>query len=201
MNIVSGRKALYVCALYHTQLSIIDNGTESNWVRAVRQLLFECGFGEGWHNQGVGDTEMFINLFKQRVYDIYKQSWESGLLDSSRATFYRAIKDMHMKSNYMGIVNVGCHRSAMIKLTTNSHRLAIETGRWALPVVPRDQRACPVCSVSHEDEYHSKKVIRNLANLYTKILFYERPTDNQASLCHFDVYNAIESLIAFRICV
>ena len=25
--------------------------------------------------------------------------------------------------------------------------------------------------------------------LYTKLLFYERPTDNQVSLCHFDVYN------------
>ena len=55
---------------------------------------------------------------------------------------------------YMGIVNVGCHRSAMIKRITSRHRLAIETGRWARPVVPRDQRACPVCSVSPEDEYH-----------------------------------------------
>ena len=148
LNIVSGRKASYVCALYHTQLSIIDNGTDSNWVKAVRQLLFECGFGEAWYNQGVGDTEIFINLFKQRVYDIHKQSWESRLRDSSRATFYRAIKYIHIKSNYMGIVNIGCHRSAMIKLIMSSHRLAIETGRWARPVVPRDQRACPVCSAS-----------------------------------------------------
>ena len=123
-------------------------------MRAVRQLLFQCGFGEAWYNQGVGDTEIFINFFKQRVYDIYKQPWESRLRDSSRATFYCAIKDMHMKSNYMGIVNVGCHCSAMIKLITSSHRLAIESGRWAHPVVPRDQRACPVCSVSPEDEHH-----------------------------------------------
>ena len=27
-------------------------------------------------------------------------------------------------------------------------------------------------------------------NLYTKLLSYETPTDNQASLCHFDVYDA-----------
>ena len=156
LNIVSGKKAPYVCALYHTQLSIVDNGTESNWVRAVKQLLFQCGFGEAWCNQGVGDTEISINLFKQRVYDIYKQSWESRLRDSSRATFYRAIKDMHMKSNYMGIVNVGCHRSAMIKLITSSHRLAINWN-WEMGPPGGTSRpksmSCVQCS-SPEDEYH-----------------------------------------------
>ena len=148
-------------------------------MRAVRQLLFECGFGEAWYNQGVGDTEIFINLFKQRVYDIYKQSWESRLRDSSRATFYRAIKDMHMKSNYMGIVNVGCHRSAMIKLITSSHRLAIETGRWARPVVLRDQRVCPVCSASPEDEYHLILICPLYGDIRKALIpkcYYNRPS-------------------------
>ena len=120
-----------------------------------------------------------INLFKQRFYDIYKQSWESRLRDSSRATFYRAIKDMHIKSNYMGIVNVGCHRSAMIKLVMSSHRLAIETGRWARPVVPRDQRACPVCSASPEDEYHLILICPLYGDIRKALIpkcYYNRPS-------------------------
>ena len=92
LNIVSGKKAPYVCAL----------------------LLFQCGFGEAWYNQGVGDTEIFMNLFKQRVYDIYKQSWESRLRDSSRATFYRAIKDMYVKSNYMRFPTFGIRARAAL---------------------------------------------------------------------------------------
>ena len=60
-----------------------------------RYLMFVCRqiccLNVAFGNQGVGDTEISINLFKQRVYDIYKQSWESKLWDSSRATFYRAV--------------------------------------------------------------------------------------------------------------
>ena len=141
-------------------------------MRAVRQLLFECGFGEACYNQGVGDTEIFINLYKQRAYDIHKQSWDSRLRDSSRATFYRAIKDMHIDANYMRIVNVACHRSAMIKLITSSHLLAIETGRWARPVVPRDQRACPVCSVSPQDDYHLILNILRSSDIHIYIYTY-----------------------------
>ena len=161
---------------YITELSIVDNGTESNWVRAVRQL-FEC-FVEAWYNQGVGNTEISISLFKQRVYDIYKQSWESRLRESPRATFYRAIKDMHMKSNYFGILSVGCHRSAMIKLITSSHRFAIELGKWDLPVVPRHQRACPGCIVSPEDEYHLIVVCPLYGNIRKALIpkcHYNRP--------------------------
>ena len=148
-------------------------------MRAVRQLLFQCRVGEGWYNEGVGDTEFFINLFQQRVCDIYKQSWGSRLRDSSKAIFYRANKDMHMKSNYMGIVNIGCHRSAMIKHITSSHRLAIETGRWARPVVHRDQRACPVFSVSPENEYHLILICPlygNIRKAFIPKCYYNRPS-------------------------
>ena len=45
-------------------------------------------------------------MFKRRVYNIHKQSWEAELPDSSRATFYCVIKDMHTKSDLMGIENI-----------------------------------------------------------------------------------------------
>ena len=95
------------------------------------------------------------------------------------------VKDMHIKSNYMGIVNVGCHRSAMIKLIMSSHRLAIETGRWARPVVPRGQKACPVCCVLRssdtrpEDEYHLILICPLYGNIRKVLIpkcYYNRPS-------------------------
>ena len=57
---------------------------------------------------------------KLKVYNMYKQSWELTLQDSPRATFYRAIKSMHAKSNCVEIVNIVWHRLTMIKLIMSS---------------------------------------------------------------------------------
>ncbi|CAG2216455.1 unnamed protein product [Mytilus edulis] len=46
-----------------------------NWCSKVQRLLFSNGFGVVWENQGVGDTKLFIHLFKQRLKDINLQTW------------------------------------------------------------------------------------------------------------------------------
>ena len=81
--------------------------------------------------------------------------------------------------NYTGIVNVGCHRSALIKLITGSHRLAIEIGSRARPVVHSDKRACPVCSVSPKNEYHLILICLLYGNIRKALIpecYYNRPS-------------------------
>ena len=53
----------------------------------------------------------------------------------------------------LDVVNVTKHRIALTRLICSSHRLCIETGRWARPVVPRNERKCNVCN-KLSDEYH-----------------------------------------------
>ena len=44
---------------------------------------------------------------------------------------------------------------SLMKLRTGSHYLALETGRWKNPRVPRDERLCEMCPRSVvEDEFH-----------------------------------------------
>jgi len=44
---------------------------------------------------------------------------------------------------------------SLIRFRTGAHHLAIETGRWKAPPVPRDERLCTMCSQSViEDELH-----------------------------------------------
>ena len=80
---------------------------------------------------------------------------------------------------------VGCHNDGLqchqwhIQLKTSSHRLAIESGRWARPVVPRDQRACPVCSVRPEDEYHLILICPSYGNIRKALIpicYHNRPS-------------------------
>ena len=154
LKIVHGMKSYYVSRLYYTSLQNIDRDNKPNWVRSVKTLLLTHGFGEVWYNQGVGDIDAFVKLFKQRSFDMYKQDWNSRLQDSSRARFYRSIKPLHSYSLYLNIVVPKQHRMALCRLIVSSHSLKCESGRWARPVVPAERRYCFKCPNKIEDEYH-----------------------------------------------
>ena len=154
LYIVHGNKSLYVSAFYHSSLANINVNTPHCWARSVRDLLLSIGLGEAWYNQGVGDCNAFINIFRVRIMDIAKQDWSSRLNNSSRARFYRAVKPDFGQSKYLEIVNVPSHRRALAKLLTSSHRLRCETGRWERPVVPYENRMCLVCLDKIGDEFH-----------------------------------------------
>ena len=109
-------------------------------------------FDEVWLQQGVGDVGIFLSLLKQRVLDYFRPSWHNELQDSSRAVFYRNISDFHFQ-NYLEIITENKFRTALAKLRLSSHRLEVETGRWARPnAIPFSERSCKVCN-KIEDEY------------------------------------------------
>ena len=123
------------------------------WVYNVKRLLSRLGFYDVWLNQGVGDVNIFLNILKTRLYDIYQQDWNASLQESSRALFYRTISSFNFQ-NYLNVLNVEKYRKAMSRLRMSSHRLEIETGRWRKPIsTPIEQRKCKFCNVL-EDEFH-----------------------------------------------
>ena len=72
--------------LYNVQFNALTNNhTIVNWVSKVRNLLFSYGFGEAWYNQGVGDVNLFLVLFKQRAIDLYLHDWFLNLENKQRA--------------------------------------------------------------------------------------------------------------------
>ena len=58
-----------------------------NWAYLVRDLLSRMGFQDVWLNQGVGNMELFLSLFKQRITNNFIQNWHGRLNNSSRANF------------------------------------------------------------------------------------------------------------------
>ena len=45
------------------------------------------------------------------------------------------------------------HRIALARFMASSHRLGVETGTWARPIIPYEQRLCENCQ-KLDDEYH-----------------------------------------------
>ena len=153
LNIVTGKKSYLVTSLYHASVMRMDVDNSPSWARNVKVLLCSNGFGEAWYNQGVSNVDIFMNLFRQRILDTFKQEWHNRLEASSRASFYIKVKLLHQPSRYLSVVTPKLHRNALAKLMVSSHRLRVETGRWTRPVTPREQRTCFHCN-KFEDEYH-----------------------------------------------
>ena len=67
------------------------------------------------------------------------------------------------------------------KFRPSDHKLAIEEGRRKRPIVPREQRMCPLCSLEVENEIHfpiycnkydfiTEPVYQNLADVFPEFI-------------------------------
>ena len=154
LKIISGRKSHLVNASYTASLENIDQDISYTWTRYLRAMLFECGFGEAWYNQGVGDVNQFYKLFRSRANEISINKWRGRIEGSTRADFYKVYKRNFGTAKYLSCVVSISNRKALSRLMTSSHRLRIETARWEKPrAPPRHERKCKICN-KLDDEYH-----------------------------------------------
>ena len=178
LKIVMGMKSQIINNIYMQSIAAIDTSIRYSWVRSVRKLLFDNGFGEVWYNQGVGNLEHFYNIFRTRLKDIFKQNWNGRLSESSRADLYRNYKRNFELSPYLEVVTIKSHRVALTRLLTSSHRLRVESARWERPPPPRHQRLCNNCK-KLDDEYHFVIECKLLLNIRVKLIpkyYWEHPS-------------------------
>ena len=75
-------------------LKSLDEAGRHTWASNVKKLLFRYGYGFVWVSQEVGDINMFIKQFKQRLTDCMKQNWHASIDDSSRCDTYKYFKTL-----------------------------------------------------------------------------------------------------------
>ena len=179
LKIVHGEKSHYVNTCYLHTLKTLETSNTSSWVRGVKCMLESNGFRDVWLCQGVGNRELFVKIFNDRLNDVFFQNWSERLSMSSRAIFYRNIKTNWSFAQYLELVNVTQHRKALCRLLVSSHRLRIETSRWEKPPVPREMRLCELCHRDIEDEFHFVLVCTAyvvIRNKYIKKYYWNRPS-------------------------
>ena len=66
----------YIKLIYNVMIGDLQNSPEkSSWAKSVKLLLESLGFGRVWIEQRVGDVNMFLRVFKQRLTDNFIQGW------------------------------------------------------------------------------------------------------------------------------
>lgn len=128
---------------------------KKNWLENVKQLLNTHGYGYVWENPQSVCPETFCNSFKQRLHDVFIQTWKTDLTANQVLTLYGHYKDNFQYEEYLDISVCRKYRSAITMLRLSSHSLRIETGRHGQNRIARRERLCQMCTkVDIEDEYH-----------------------------------------------
>ena len=157
----------------------LQNSPENpSWAKSVKILLESLGIGHVWIEQGVGDVNMFLRVFKQRLTDNFIQDWNEQVSNSSRANTYKLIANFNFKC-YLAVVIIRKFRYAFTRLRVASHRLETEAGRRHKPNrTPVEEKKCHFCRNSVEDEFHfiiECKLYEDLREEYIKRYFWARP--------------------------
>ena len=124
---------------------------------------------------GCGQFSRFHQSFpSQNTW--HQQNWNTSLQNSHRARFVRSAVNEHQFYNQLDMLEKKSHRIALAIFMAKSNLLGVETGRWARPIIPYEQRLCENCQ-KLDDEYHFLLKCTKLSELRKKCIqryFYLR---------------------------
>ena len=111
----------YIKLVYNMMLDDLEmNPNKTNWASLLRHLLFSMGLNEACIQQGVGNVNNFISLFKQRLTDNFIQNWQSDLQNpqeqfSTDHLLHFSFSHILIRSMFLNIykhtVNYACHHT------------------------------------------------------------------------------------------
>ena len=147
-----------------------------NWAFQVKTILDEIGMTNLWLEQE--NIEIPVHIIKQRILDIYEQTWNSEINNSSRLDTFSTFKQTIAFENYLDFIYEDKYRIAFTRFRTSSHELEIERGRYH--DIPRHERTCKNCQMRVlESEFHfllACPKYRHLRAKYFKKYYYHWPT-------------------------
>lgn len=150
-----------------------------NWAYQIKSILDNIGLSNIWIQQS--EIEIPFNLIRQRVFDMYKQSWYSAINNSNRLEMYSRYKHDFDMEQYLDFIKDKKFKIAFTKFRLSSHDLAIESGRYEN--LNRNERICKYCNGNFiETEYHFLLVCthyRELRQQYMKPYYGHWPTLNK----------------------
>ena len=104
-----------------------------------------------------------MRSFEQRLKDHFLQVWKSKIDESSKLSFYAHIKVHHCLESYFNILKFNKFRNALANFLVSCHVLKIEKGRHR--GIERENRKCPFCPNSLENEYHFMLICKQYEDL------------------------------------
>ena len=142
----------------YQMLKSLDEIERVTWVTSIKQLLYRFGFGIVWLSQGVGDPELFLNIFKQRLKDCMQQNWIESINNSTRCESYIHFKTMLNPEKYLYVGLSFSLWKYLARFRCSNHKFKIEIGRHM--GIERENRNCTFCLDNYgiicvENEFHA----------------------------------------------
>ena len=164
----------------YNMLRHFDNANKINWASHVKHLLCVNGYRYVWEQQTVGNKNVFIIQFKQRLIDQYFQDWHNTIQETSKLYLYRTIKLSYGLDKYTCVLNIRKFRHLYCSFKIGSLDLHIQSGRYNN--IPREQRLCKLCTLEVEDEYHfllKCPMYNELRNIYIPAKYITNPNHHK----------------------
>ena len=103
-------------------------------------------------------ADPFLNLYTTKemrkvTEEVFSNQWKQKLQASTKADTYRTFKTNMRFETYLSHPRRK-ERVAMTKLRISDHKLMVEKGRHAQPIIPREDRKCHMCTTEVENEVH-----------------------------------------------
>ena len=176
-RIVSSDNIL-VTYFYNNMVEACNNGA-TNWAGNVKSLLDNYGFSYVWNNPHAVNLSSFHLVFKERVIDIFKQTWINDLSRSSPLVLYKEFKSGLEYERYLDLLPYKL-RIGISQLRLSAHQLRIVTGRYSHNRIDTSMRLCSLCDRSDiEDEYHFVIICPAYSHLrqqYINPYYYRHPS-------------------------
>ena len=155
---------------------------KNNWVSNVCYTLYTFGFGIVWENQGVGNVDVFLKVFKQRMIDCFQQEWHYDITTKTRFAFYSSFKSVHsVPQAIFDIKNVAI-RKALLRFRVGVSSL--KPHRYRFSAVNPTMLFCPFCKDTPETEVHFLLVCPTYRCLRESLIpakFYSTPSALKAA--------------------
>ena len=177
LRIINHSSDRYSKLLYYQQYQLAESNVFS-WGLRVKSILCSLGFSFVWINQGVGDSNNFIEIFKQRLTDVNIQDWLNVIRTTDSLRSYALFKIDHFTEPYVLYLNNFTLRKAFAQLRCGALDIFVNSGRKNR--LPFNQRICKYCSVAQiDDEYHFILIcpfLKDLRSKYIKPFYFVHPS-------------------------
>ena len=77
----------------------------TNWVTKVKRMLFSYGYGCVWLTQSEGDETPFVNSFRLRTEDNFRQEWYTDISENKKLETYKTFKSLLEPEIYLSTID------------------------------------------------------------------------------------------------
>ena len=187
--------------LYNSYLAQFDlaEANKRSWGLNVKNMIFSLGFGEVWYHQGVGNVDVFLSEFKQRVLDIDCQEWHGRLSRFGILRMYRSIKDTLSFEAYLDIKLPRKILRTLTRFRGGLLPFEVNTARWQHPSIPYENRICTLCNHGQIEDEHHVLFICPVWNVFRKQLPFTNllKSKNLKRICSLTDPSQIKCLVRF----